>query len=805
MKTIIRGIIVSAVFTLSACDDETFTDVEKSVESNNSGVVLKSRIAFDPSNGILSVPNDLLFSGTIDGTLNIPLDDPTNYADPQVALNALDGWSTINPFSIAVDLPVGVSLDVASVSNPASVKIFEVLMGGPTSAGACAQLPSGVACEVVAELNFQTDFISTAKGNNIVIVPTKPLKAKTTYIVVLTDQLFDSNGNSVEASSTYTLVKQDISEKPLGSASQLQLQGVINSFENVVGGSGVDKASIIYTMAMTTQSVDDVLTTAKKLLVAPIASGGTPEPIVVQDTTLSVAQALQLQGITLSAQLQALYSTANLYQGSVTLPYYLGIPSSDNLQAPVNDWWKALCDSGATLSAIDTSTLPAGPLSSADGACMTVGLRDLSTAVTLDSDRHLTKFNPIPRARAASDIPYINHPGVIDVQMTIPDISPTTDVVRASYGLPALSLAPDNGWPVVILQHGITSKKEDMLAITGILSAFGYATVAIDHPLHGSRGFDLDNDGTDDINASTVSATHYMNLASLLTTRDNLRQSSLDTLGLRLSLNAVVGADIDGTNVSFIGHSLGAISGINTLALANAELNAGVDASDALDTLFAIQSGSLAMPGVGVANFLMESPAFGNLIKANLTLNLSSDFQALLTSLYPQADYSEAELVGVYQQFLTALTEEQTASLQTNFASFTFAAQSIIDAGDPVNYAPMLANTETPLHLIEVVGDGGSNLSDQVIPNLVSTSPLAGTEAAISLLALPSVSETSVGSGAVRFLNGHHSSILSPSAQTSSPDAVLSARATQEMQSQAAVFVLSGGQQIKVTDSAVVQ
>ncbi len=51
-------------------------------------------------------------------------------------------------------------------------------MGGPTSAGACAQLPSGVACEVVAELNFQTDFISTAKGNNIVIVPTKPLKRK---------------------------------------------------------------------------------------------------------------------------------------------------------------------------------------------------------------------------------------------------------------------------------------------------------------------------------------------------------------------------------------------------------------------------------------------------------------------------------------------------------------------------------------------------------------------------------------------------------------------------------------------------
>lgn len=806
MKAIFQSLIVSSVFALSACDDETLADVEQTTEANISGVQIKSRIAFNPTDKVLSVPNDLLFQDTIDGTLNIPISsgEPDDYSNPQVALNGVDGWSTINPFTLAVDLPEGVILDAASVSNPSSVRIFEVLMGGPTAEGNCAQLPSGIACQVVGELNFQEHFVSLEKNNSILIVPTQPLKGKTTYIVVLTDQLMDSNGNALQGSSTYNLVKQDIDEKPLGSASQLGLQAIINSFESAVGAVGVDKQSIIYTMAMTTQSTTDVLNTVKQLMVAPIAAGGTPEPIIVADTNASVAQVLLSQGINLSTDLQALYSTANLFQGSVTLPYYLGIPTSDNIQAPINDWWKALCDSGATLSGIDSSTLPAGPLSTSDGICISVGLRDLSSVLDVDTERHLTKFNPIPASRAASDIPYINHPGIIDVQMTTPDISATTNAIRASYGLPALTETPENGWPVVILQHGITSKKEDMLALTGILSTFGFATAAIDHPLHGSRGFDLNNNGIDDINASTVSATHYMNLASLLTTRDNLRQSTVDTLGLRLSLNAVVGADIDGSNVSFIGHSLGSMTGTTTLAIANTELSEGEDASDALDTLFNIKLASLATPGVGIANFLMESPSFGGLIKANLTLTLSPAFKTFVDGLYPESDYTEAELVATYLQFYAVLTPTQMAELNAGYAQFTFAAQSVTDAGDPVNFSTMLAATQTPIHLIEVVGDGDTNLSDQVVPNYVTTSPLAGTEAGIALLGLPSISSDTLGSGVVRFTDGHHSSILTPNDSSGNADEG-SARATVEMQGQVATFVLSQGQQIKVTDTSVVQ
>jgi Pla-1/cef family extracellular lipase len=374
-----------------------------------------------------------------------------------------------------------------------------------------------------------------------------------------------------------------------------------------------------------------------------------------------------------------------------------------------------------------------------------------------------------------------------------------------------------------------------MLAITGILSVYGFATVAINHPLHGdpdvfggllpggSRGFDITGpegvpDGVDDINASTVSATHYMNLASLLTTRDNLRQSTSDLVGLRLGLNFLGGVHVEGNpikvdsnNVHFLGHSLGAITGINFIAVTNTALVPTVD------PLFAVKTNSLAMPGVMIANFLMESGAFGDVIKSGIAIAGHAGFQGYVAQAHEGTmSPTEAELIGYFNSYLEGTaTETNKAELSAMFAQFTFAAQTVTDSADPANYAAMMAATQTPTHLIEVVGngvdtvEGGSctdialtdNCSDQVIPNRISTSPLGGTEGAIALLGLPSVSTTTEGSGAVRFVYGHHGSILTPSAIPGvSPDAQKSGVATQEMQGQVVGFFATMGQLIIVTD-----
>ena len=829
MKKLALSLAIVSALGLSACDSETIEDIQKEVAENGSAVKPLARVVFDPSNGVLSVPNDLLFSGSLDGTLNLPVEDATDFSDPTVAMSALDGWSTTNPFVIDLAFPAGTSLDAASVMNPASIKIYETLMGGDAG---CESVPRGAACKVVGELTFGVDFIAQAKGNNIAIVPMKPLKGKTSYVVALTNNLADSGGNSIAGSLTYEAVKQDITTHPLVTESQLMLQGLVNSFENAIVEAGANKDSLIYTFAMTTQSTVDVLATSKALMANNVpamvenAMKGIPT-IGIQDTGMSVADILTGQ---IPDSLIPLYSTANFMQGSIELPYYLGVPSAENGMAPVNDWWKSLCDSGAILAGVAAKiaagelppeTIPAEPVSIDDGTCMAIsaakelpapGLR----ALGFDAERNLTKFSPVPKANAT--MPVV-------VQMTTPDVA-VASAVRAGLEQPLPPLEkPEAGWPVVILQHGITSKKEDMLAITGILSTYGFATVAINHPLHGdpdalggllpggSRGFDITGpdgvpDGIDDINATTVSSTHYMNLASLLTTRDNLRQSTSDLVGLRLGLNFLGGVDSDGAaikinsnNVHFLGHSLGAITGMNFIAMTNSPLD------EQVDPLFAVSTNTLAMPGVMVANFLMESGAFGDVVKSSLTYASSEDFQAYVAQVHmsPVAPTTE-ELVGYYRDFYLLLTPEQQEGLNATFSEFAFAAQTVTDSGDPANYAAMMAATATPTHLIEVVGNGSDNLSDQVIPNSVSTTPFGGTEGAIALLGLPSVSSTAEGSGAVRFAFGHHGSILSPTAIPGvAPDAEKVAAATQEMQGQAVGFFASMGQLITVTNTDLVK
>ncbi len=800
MNKLVLSIAIASALGLSACDSETVKDVKKDVADNGPVVIEPARVVFDPAQGIagLSVPNDLVFQGTQDGTLEIPVEDPTNGADPFVAASALDGWSTAQPFVLNIDFPDGRSLDASSVLNAESVRIFETTMGGDASDADCASVERGLACKVVKELVFSQDFITQASGNAVAIVPLKPLKGSTTYVIALTDSLQDSLGESIAGSSTYELMRQDITSHPLGSASQLGLQAVINSYEKAAVSAGVESDSLIYTMAMTTQSTTDVLYTLKSLMANNLQQNIFPT-ISMADTGMSVADVLAGQ---IPAETVPLYSAANYMSGSITLPYYLGVPTADNLLAPVNTWWKGLCDSGAMLAGLAASNpaaIPAEPVSETDAMCMAIsqasglaapGLRDIG----IDSERNLTRYNPVPKQMAMMPI---------DVQMTTPDLA-WANPVRASLNMEPLA-EPENGWPVVILQHGITTKKEVMLAVTGMLSINGFATVAIDYPLHGSRGFDLNGDGIDEINATTASTLHYVNLGSMLTMRDNTRQSAIDILGLRLGLNFFGGVDSEGTpinidssEVHFLGHSLGAIYGINALALANTPL------APQVDPLFHITSNVLASPGLMLANFGMDSPAFSTLAKSNLAYESSPDFKAFVDINYPDG-YTQEQLSALYEGFYASLTDAQRAELDGVFAQFTLIAQTVTGSGDPINYVNALAATQTPTLLFEIVGNGGDNKADQVVTNTAPYTPLGGTEPAIALLGLPGVNETTQGSGAVRFINGHHGSILDPRPiENVSPDAEKSARVTQEMQSQMAAFFATKGQMIMVTDPEVI-
>ncbi|WP_350606702.1 VolA/Pla-1 family phospholipase [Pseudoalteromonas sp. MER144-MNA-CIBAN-0113] len=809
MKKMLLSLSVAAA--LAGCGGgETLEDVK----NDSVTVIPKATVKFDPANGVISVPNDLLMSGTRDGTLNIPgeLNDENvsipraAYADPQLALGALDGWSTQVPFKIDLTFPPGISLDETSAASPGTVRIFEVIMGASLTDAECSQAPAGAACKLVGELTFGVDFVTLGSGDAVAIIPLKPFKAGSSYINVLTTGLKDSEGRSIEPSSTYATVKQ---EAPLVTPSQLALQGAVNSYENVVVSSGdITKDDIIYSAAMTMQSAGPVLGTIKKILAASLTEPTIPTPALQIPTQpmANVQQAFAIQGVTVPD----VFQVAQYQKGSIQLPMYLGTPKGKEISDLNDTYWQGMCDNAVAIMGYKAQAgeaFPTDPISVNDATCAALSdgqLRDLG----LDSTRHLTKYNVIPKMQSMATVP---------VQITKP-ILPVVNAYRAGLGLEPFAAMPENGWPVVIMQHGITTQKESMLTLTAQLSLQGFATVAIDHPRHGERGIDVDVDGTDDFNATSGSVLSYMNLSSLLVARDSLRQSSADLLGLRLGLNFSGDSSLNSRDVSYIGHSLGSIVAPAFIAQANSPL------ADQVDPFFKVNAVALASGGGGIASFLLESAAFGPFIQGSVLSQAGTaeadEFNAFLNAgalsncgaLLP--DMQDFLSCG-FNEFAASLTmageADKLANIKGVMTQFVFAAQTALDSGDPTNYAATVKALETPVYMNVVVGDGtDSNKPDQVIPPMTANNPIAGTLPLANFMGLETVSTTQAptemgASYLVKFNTGHHGSVLTPAQdERQSSTAAGSAAANEEMQFQVAAYLASRGRLLSVRDTNVV-
>ncbi|MGB0132971.1 hypothetical protein, partial [Dokdonella sp.] len=300
-----------------------------------------------------------------------------------------------------------------------------------------------------------------------------------------------------------------------------------------------------------------------------------------------------------------------------------------------------------------------------------------------------------------------------------------------------------------------------------------FAVIAIDAPLHGitrtasplygslgstERTFNIDliNNTTGAPGPDGVidpSGTWFINLPSLLTSRDNNRQAVADLIQLARAIPTARyttsgGVNFDGARIGFVGQSLGGILGTVFM---------GVNPT--------VQTALLNVPGGGIANLLEGSPTFGPRIRAGLAgLGLTPG----------TADY----------------------------AAFFVAAQTVIDSSDPINWALAGNNTlnaSKNLLIQEVVG-GGDVLPDQVIPNTVPGAPLSGTEPLIRILGLSSITESTQSPtgirGAVRFTQGDHGSLLSPAA---------SPGATVEMQGEMVSLQKSGGAAVQISNPSVIQ
>ena len=463
---------------------------------------------------------------------------------------------------------------------------------------------------------------------------------------------------------------------------------------------GINPEDIILSWTAQTQSITPVLKNLRSI--------ARPAPTVVGKTPLTTSA---VGG----------YGMADIYAGIITIPYYLGVPSAESPTAPLTDFW--IAEPGAYVAPFD--------------------------ALGLDpTSRFVTVANPFPVVTSMQTVPLL---------ITVPN---------ANSG----KTRPAAGWPVVIYGHGVTRSRADMLAIADAAARAGYAVVSMDTPLHGispddpllaplyigntpfadvanERTFDVDYvnnvtgaPGPDGM--ADPSGTHMINLASSLTSRDNLRQGEADLSVLAvtipyISIDGDILPDFDGSTMQFVGQSLGSIMGTVFVAIEPTVNNA-----------------FLSVPMGGLARGLEASDTFGPRIRAGLKA---------AAGLEPgTADY---------EQFFLVL-------------------QTIVDSGDPINWSAE-ASLYNNVLLHEVV-------NDSVNPNYVLTAPLSGTEPMIRAMGLSSYSSTQSDPAGLdhvgRFLPpANHGSLLDPAGAPAT---------TAEMQSQMASFLATLGTTVLVDNES---
>lgn len=305
-----------------------------------------------------------------------------------------------------------------------------------------------------------------------------------------------------------------------------------------------------------------------------------------------------------------------------------------------------------------------------------------------------------------------------------------------------MPLGSQGATPMMIFQHAITRSKEDMFGLANGPCSNGVGVIGIDMWLHGDLTFGLDliNNTTGFPGPDGVadpSGANFVNLANLLLSRDNIRQSvsNLYTLTRVITsgntdFNSDGGADAANFGVTFLGQSLGGVSSASFVAT---ETNISVAA--------------LNVSGGRIASLLRNSQVFGPQIAAGLAAFGIPDGSFL------------AEL-------------------------YFFVGQTILDDADGFNYgAEMLsgnlANGAPKSVLLQMA------LNDDTIPNdntldLARAIGVAKVDGS-AIEGLPSVSAPYVGSGLFQFDVAGHGSLLDPSEGS-----------TIEMQTQAISYLLLG-------------
>ncbi|WP_273427819.1 hypothetical protein [Marinobacter sp.] len=930
-KTLI-SVAVASSLGLTGCFDsgDSGANANPDYKISNPNFTGKTWPVFNPVTSELPVPSDLQFEqgASADGTLSGSTENPITNAldfmdgssttaqfdiklsgsiDPDTinavpVIDAGGGTPAPNPqqnvFLLSLDFPGGDSLlnsgsyytdliaemvengdipEPERSSFPGETPTFDLGIAFATAQAA----PSAETVGAVFDFNneFRAEVVSLDGGvdNVLRITPLRPLDPKKKYLVVVTDEVKDSVGQSLIGSPAYQNISNP--EEPLGTSDLAPVRSAIQSWEALAEGyfnalTNTSRASaslpnltaddIALSLTFTTGGTTDVLEAATspaqfffKNSVTTIRQEAIAEYLAANADTFETLDASTQYG-TLDAVADAAISDAggeaSLKTNAAGTASTVGGAGADFSNPEPRDIDKTLVeltrvDSQTTFGLPESGTVfqtgielpyylktptdtdPTN-LNSTWTASTTVGSIIDPTGETPPSDKVTYRF-PF----AAENETMVNVPMIVSV--------PDPDFVVPGQGGATCNMAKP--YNVVIYQHGIFGNRSHSLALGNQLGSRCFVTVAIDLPLHGiapklatgevdpSLGLSVDKtlsgdtyvdsplpmnerhfgwaqnaDGdpvrmvysTDSDESLGFSAQFFLNLTNLPAARDNNRQGVVDLLNLNASLvnlnnidldnldgdnnpdsdgnGLILASDVDiqgGSNVYFVGHSLGGILGTSLVSLVN---DTAQQADIGNTNIVPFTAAALVTPGSGIAKLLENSPSIGSTV-----------------------------LAGLAEAGLTQGT--------SNLELFLNVAQASLDSAEPHNFASSLVDSGSKVYLNEIYGDGSDrSTQDQTIPVAADVAyagtytrplgsalpaPLAGTEPLIMQLGADTISADgalSENSNVVRFTAGTHTTIIKP--ETATQEAVFADMATNIIS-----FFAADGGAIQFNNSAFVK
>ena len=597
--------------------------------------------------------NNLLMDAKT-GSLKIPTGGNDEISNPKAALNYAEGFSTTMPIYIEFS---------GNLDNNSAVNAVKVGSLDGTSFNHIAV---------------------NAIGNQLIVTPTKPFADDAQYLLVVTDDLLDAQGDRVGISRSYAHLK---SSKTNYKGSALEsAKSLIQDQEQLAGHIGIDTTKIVYSASFKTASVGKVLAnTAKRLA----------------ENSTDLASAWNGSSNPNGVDLRNAYSFSQPLNTSLFSVFFEKVFGSQGSEAYF------------TLLASNASGLPNPPSSLVEAtkqqlnALIKVSTGNVKLPYFLETG--IESYDSVPFEPAmAKGKAVLSHPKIKSMQ-----------------DVPFVLLSPANPTGIVIYQHGITTFKETAASLAYNLVSANLAVIAIDHPLHGERGLNGGEVVTDKKHPDV-----YLNLGALPVARDNMRQSVLDVIGLRIALNNLsVLNDTAKNNVKFLGHSMGGIVGIPAVSIAQ---NLGLE----------FQSAVYSSAGGHIAELLFASESFGPDIKHKLLMNSNSDYQSFAKN---ECD-DNGKANGEEKPCFTLFQEKHKATaavIEKGLVPFKVAAQTLVDVVDPHSFLMSSSYTDKAKDvatlLIQVK-------DDEVVPNngdsaSALTKHFVGTEALASFMELTTVTQ----------------------------------------------------------------